>query len=149
MTCGGYERAVKFLDFNKTGRWMASVGGTRGIIWDFSISPQGSIPTLTMGHTSGITCQSWMPDEPYLLATGSKDGKILFHDVEDIAQEGEPNICMPGVVAVCEEEENKDDEATALLWGMEGVFYVGHVSGKVRAWCLPEPEFIDPSDDEE
>jgi WD40 repeat protein len=149
MSCSGYEKPVKFVDFQPTGQYMASSGGTRGTIWNFTDSPAGTIPTLALGHSQTITCQAWQPDEPYLLATGAKDGKILFHDVEDIAQEakdGQPNLCLPGVVADC---EGKKDEATALVWARDGFFLVGHVSGFVRGWCLPQPSFTTSDEEEE
>lgn len=144
MACSGYEKPVKCVDFqSEGGQYMASSGGTRGTIWNFTDTPEGSVPTLTLGHSHTITFQAWQPDEPYLLATGAKDGKILFHDVEDIAQEEIPNLCLPGVIAQCESK----DEVTALVWARGGFFLVGHVSGKLRGWCLPEPSFS--SDEEE
>lgn len=94
MACGGYERPVKFVDFDGNGRFLASAGGKQGIIWDFKESPTGSVPTLTLGHSGAITAQAWQPDEPFLLATGDKNGTVLFHDVEDIAEEGQPNLCL-------------------------------------------------------
>lgn len=147
MACSGYERPVKFVNFLSSGKYMASGGGTRGTIWDFTDSPAGTIPTLTLGHSETITCQAWQPDEPFLLASGAKDGRILFHDVEDIAQEaqeGQPNLCLPGVVAPA--GKNKD-EATALVWARGGFIMVGHVSGCVRGWCLPEPSSSSSEDE--
>ena len=148
FACSGYEKPVKFVNFQNSGQYMASAGGTRGTIWNFAEGPAGSIPTLTLGHFQTITCQAWQPDEPFLLATGAKDGRVLFHDVTDIAQEaqeGHPNMCLPGVIAPSGE---KKDEVTALVWALGGFFIVGHVSGFLRGWCLPQPSFT-TSDDEE
>ena len=149
MSCGGYERAVKFIDFDATGKWMASAGGTRGTIWDYSgpNGPAGSVPTLTLGHAKTVTCQAWQPDEPYLLATGAKDGRILFHNVEDIYQQGEPNLCLPGVTA--SPDNQGDDEATVIAWSVDGLFLVGYVSGVLKGWRLPEDYSSSSSGEEE
>jgi hypothetical protein len=36
-------------------------------------------------------------------------------------------------------EVDDRDEVTALSWAPYGLFVVGHVSGKLRGWRLPEP----------
>lgn len=162
MACGGYQKPVKMVEFGpgRNSKWLASAGGLQGTIWDFSDSPAGSVPTLTLGHVSPITCQAWQPEEPYLLVTGSKNGLLLFHDVNDIAQPGKPNLCLPGVVADAfstsedgsadgKDEENEQDEATVVMFGREGVVVSGHVSGVVRGWRLPEGEEEEEETDDE
>jgi len=147
MQCGGYESKVRLTQFHPEGRWLASAGGLRGTLWDFSESPAGSVPTLTLGHRKTITCIGWQPDEPELLATCSKDGQVLLYNVEDIAVEGEPNLCLPGCAAPCPEG---DDEVTAFVWGADGLFFAGHISGILRAWHLPvNPEYTTSSSEDE
>lgn len=146
MACGGYERAVRATDFDESGKRLASIGGTRGTIWDFSKTPAGTAPTLTLGHEATVTCQAWQPEEPWLLASAAKNGGVLLHDVDDIAQPGEPNLCLPGAVAPC---PGQPDEATSLIWGVDGWFFVGHVSGIVRAWKLAEVEEEDDEEDDQ
>ena len=137
MHCGGYEKKVTLTDFNRTGRWMASAGGARAMVWAFSDSPSGSVPTMTVGHNRGVTCQGWQPDGRELFATGSKDGEVMCYDVEKIAARGEPNICAPVAAAP---PPSDGDEVTALEWAPAGRFIVGHVSGRVECWQLPEEE---------
>jgi WD40 repeat protein len=136
LTMSGYEKRVSMADFDRLEhRYLATCGGAQLIVWDFAETPQGSVPTVGVGHRKMITCQSWQNEEPGLLATGSKDGTVLFYDVTDIAVPGAPNLCLPGVAAPL--PGDREDEATALIWGPDGKVFVGHVSGTLRAWNLP------------
>lgn len=140
LTCGGYDGKVKHSDFAPNGSpLMASSGGTSCTVWDFSSSPAGSIPTVTVGHTGGITCQAWQQDGPYLL-TGGKDGRVLAYHVVRDAEPGTPNLCPPAAEAAHEDGSADGDEVTALQVGRNGVVFVGHVSGVVRRWELPPEE---------
>eukprot|EP00887_Chlorella_sp_A99_P001420 scaffold8.g1420.t1 len=134
MTCGGYESKVGAVEFRRDGAWLASSGGEKGMVWDFSGSPAGSIPVATVGHHAGIAALAWQPDGSLLATAGArKDGLVLLYDM-DHALEGRPRVCLPGTLA----DGAAGDEVTALVWGAEGALYTGHVSGMVRRWDLPE-----------
>lgn len=79
--------------------------------------------------------QAWQPDDAGLVATCSKDGEVLLFDVEEIAHKGQPNLCLPVAGAL---STDPTDEVTAFVWGLGGYFFVGHKSGILRGWHLPE-----------
>ena len=143
LSCGGgYMGKVNLVDFNKSGTWMASSGGETCVMWPFQPSPDSTIPTITVGHRKIITAQGWQPDGD-LFATGSKDGRVFFYDL-DHAVPGRPSMCMPGAMAWGENESDGDDssaggmdEVTVIKWGLDGVVFTGHVSGKLKRWQLP------------
>lgn len=104
LNCGGYESKVRLVDFHPEDRWLASSGGNQSIIWNFERSPNGSIPTMAVGHSKSITCQAWQhskgefwKDEDgnamSILATGGKSGMVLVYNVDMISQVGKPNLC--------------------------------------------------------
>eukprot|EP00192_Tetraselmis_astigmatica_P010652 CAMPEP_0117657278 /NCGR_PEP_ID=MMETSP0804-20121206/5246_1 /TAXON_ID=1074897 /ORGANISM="Tetraselmis astigmatica, Strain CCMP880" /LENGTH=383 /DNA_ID=CAMNT_0005463723 /DNA_START=103 /DNA_END=1255 /DNA_ORIENTATION=- len=65
LTCGGYEGKVTNCAFDLSNRWMASTGGNRNVIWDFSGSgPAGSMPTIALGHSLPLTSQAWHATAP-------------------------------------------------------------------------------------
>ncbi|PRW55973.1 WD40 subgroup [Chlorella sorokiniana] len=134
MSCGGYESKVTCVDFNPQGDRMASSGGDKCTVWNFSGAPTGTMPVLTVGHLGNVTCQSWQPDMDGYLATGARDGRLQIHDVDDAApmRPDMPFICQPGAIGVTE-----DDEVTALVFARDGLLYSGHISGAVRKWELP------------
>ncbi|KAI7840354.1 hypothetical protein COHA_005900 [Chlorella ohadii] len=142
MSCGGYDSKVTCVDFNARGNRMASSGGDKCTVWNFSGAPTGTMPVLTVGHLGNITCQSWQPDMDGYLATGARDGRLQIHDVDNAVpmRPGMPLICQPGALGVTE-----GDELTALVFAKDGLLYSGHISGAVRKWELP----VASSDDED
>ena len=110
---------------------MASAGGDKATVWDFSSSPNGSIPVATVGHRSTITALAWQPDGG-LLATAGKDGLVMVYELEDV-MEGKPRLCLPAAMALVPGGE----EITSLVWASDGVLYTGDVGGRVRKWQLP------------
>lgn len=46
-------------------------------------------------------------------------------------------------------EIDEKDEITALTFATDGLFVVGHVSGMLRGWRLPEPWDSSDEEDEE
>ncbi|KAI3436773.1 hypothetical protein D9Q98_006185 [Chlorella vulgaris] len=134
MTCGGYDSKVTAVDFNPRGDRMASAGGDKNTVWNFSGQPTGTLPTLTVGHQAPITCQAWQPDGEGWLATAGKDGRLMVYDVDASLpmREGMPHVSQPGAIAL-----TGGDEVTALIFARNGLLYTGHISGVVRAWELP------------
>ncbi|GAB4820630.1 hypothetical protein N2152v2_007676 [Parachlorella kessleri] len=143
MQCGGYEGKVTLVDFDRRGRHMASAGGERNIVWDFSKTPAGSLPTLTFGHRKPISCQGWQPDGD-LLATGGRDGRIYLYDVADAMPNRDgPSMCLPGALA-----DRMGDEVTQLRWASNGRILAGYLSGFVRLWELPVAESSEEEEEE-
>jgi WD40 repeat protein len=140
LSCGGYSHKVTLVDFDRSKRYLASAGGTRNTVWDFSgEGPANSTPTVTIGHTKPITAQAWQQDGAGLLATGSKDGRIMVFNVHDYL-DGMPNMCLPVAMA----DAGSDSPVTCIKWAAGGRLYSGHEDGKVCAWQLPEGlELID------
>ncbi|PSC71527.1 WD-40 repeat [Micractinium conductrix] len=135
LSCGGYDSKVTVVDFNLLGDRMASAGGDKNTIWNFSGPPTGSMPTLAIGHFGAITCQAWQPDLEGWLATAAKDGRLYVYDTEASAKLGPdmPFIVQPGIIGLTDDE----DEVTALVFARDGLLYTGHISGTVRKWELP------------
>ncbi|KAL4457845.1 hypothetical protein ABPG75_012710 [Micractinium tetrahymenae] len=147
MTCGGYDSKVTAVDFNPRGDRMASSGGDKNTVWNFSGSPTGTMPTLAVGHYGAITCQAWQPDADGWLATGGKDGRLFIYDVDNGVPIGKdmPFVCQPGAVGAADD----DDEMTALIFARQGLLYSGHISGMVRKWELPSAGSSDEDEEED
>mmetsp|Transcript_26712 Transcript_26712/g.67191 ORF Transcript_26712/g.67191 Transcript_26712/m.67191 type:complete len:379 (+) Transcript_26712:109-1245(+) len=134
LTCGGYEGKVTSCEFDPSYRWMASTGGNRNVVWDFSgAGPAGSVPTIALGHTKTINCQAWNPEGGAVLATGGKDGNLMVYRVESAQTtpygQAQAKLCFPAAV-----ETMEGDEILEVVWGKGGRLYSGHMSGKVRSW---------------
>lgn len=58
-SCGGYESKVVSTVFNANSTMLATLGGTRCTVWDFTgpDGPAGSLPVIGLGHTKTVTCQ--------------------------------------------------------------------------------------------
>lgn len=58
-SCGGYESKVISTVFNANSTRLATLGGTRCTVWDFTgpDGPAGSLPVIGLGHTKTVTCQ--------------------------------------------------------------------------------------------
>jgi hypothetical protein len=58
-SCGGYEAKVISTVFNADSTMLATLGGTKSIMWDFTgpDGPAGSLPVIGLGHTKTVTCQ--------------------------------------------------------------------------------------------
>lgn len=134
LSCGGYEGKVRHCEFDPSYRWMASTGGNRNVIWDFSgAGPAGSIPTIGLGHTRTLTCQAWSPEGVGILATGGKDGNVFVYNVPSAQTtaygQAHANLCFPAGMA-----SQDGDEVMQVVWGKGFRLFSGHMSGKVRSW---------------
>jgi WD40 repeat protein len=134
MTCGGYEAKVTATRFSPSGRWMASSGGRNATVWDFSSTPSGSTPTVTVGHRAAVTCLAWSVLEgAETLLTGCRAGGVYAYDVAAAAgQTSRPKVAPPGA-----EARSPGDEVTAVVWGRDGWFFSAHLSGFLRGWQFP------------
>jgi WD40 repeat protein len=132
LTCGGYSGKVIAVDFSPTAAFLASSGGMSCTIWDFSVSPAGSIPSVTVGHEAAITCQTWLTDR--FMVTGGKDGTVLGYDIR-FARPGRPKLCVP-LMEACVEGDEVTAVAAAAAEEDGRMLLVGYVSGMVRGWKL-------------
>lgn len=142
-SCGGYEAKVISTVFNADSTMLATLGGTKSIMWDFTgpDGPAGSLPVVGLGHTKTVTCQAWQPGEGCpILVTGGRDGRVLVYDVTEYAEPPEDDMPIPKFAAPAAVAPNPDlqDEVTALTWSPANfrLLYAAHASGVLRCWQL-------------
>ncbi|MBM3905578.1 MAG: hypothetical protein FJ354_02695 [Thaumarchaeota archaeon] len=73
----GYETKITQLSWSKNGKYLATVGGSWIVIWDFSgKGPQGQKPEILKDQRK-VTQMSYQNNGD-LLVSGTKDGAVLF-----------------------------------------------------------------------
>ena len=119
----GYETKVTQLSWSKNGRNLATAGGRWIVIWDFSgKGPEGKKPEM-LRDDRRITQMSYQ-NHGDLLASGTKDGSILFW---------RPTVPeKPRLVF------EVDSAINHLQWSDDGAFIaVCSEDGMVRIWKSP------------
>lgn len=70
LMMSGYPRKVRELAWDRTGSWLATGGGFQIIVWDCSISPEGTEP-LVLEHHEVPLCKLAYQRRGNLLASAS------------------------------------------------------------------------------
>lgn len=73
----GFERKVRELAWDASGRWLASGGGIEPTVWDTSgkNGPEGRSPITLEGHSEVVRSLAWSPTGLLLASTGD-DGLV-------------------------------------------------------------------------
>jgi WD40 repeat protein len=106
MRMSGYGAKTKSFSWSKGGRWLATSGDARAIVWPFvgPTGPMGKGPKLIGPERSRVTRVAFHPREE-MLAIGYADGSVALASTED---ERGLEVDEPG------------GEITALGWSDDG-----------------------------
>ncbi|KAB2669626.1 MAG: WD40 repeat domain-containing protein [Verrucomicrobia bacterium] len=78
LAMSGYESKVRELAWHRSGRTLATGGGTSIMVWDCSgKGPGGTTPRILEGHEGRVTVLAYQRTG-HLLASGGEDGRVLF-----------------------------------------------------------------------
>lgn len=78
LQMSGYEAKVRELDWDWSGRFLATGGSSVIVLWDCSgRGPAGTTPRMLSGHDDLVSALAWQPQGPRL-ASGGLDGAILL-----------------------------------------------------------------------
>jgi WD40 repeat protein len=97
LRMSGYAAKTRSFSWDKRGRWLATSGADRAVIWPFSgKGPQGREPLLLAPRQALVTRVAFHPSEERL-AIGYADGAVLIAHLTDqslfeIAPAGEAPI---------------------------------------------------------
>jgi WD40 repeat protein len=105
----GYPSKTRSFSWNKNGRWLATSGADRAVIWPFvgKMGPQGKEPLMLGEREPLVTAVAFHPNED-ILALGYADGAAF---AIRLADQGTTELDEPGEGAV-----------TALAWSADGKF---------------------------
>ncbi|MDX2275422.1 MAG: hypothetical protein NW206_08220 [Hyphomonadaceae bacterium] len=103
----GYPSKTRSFSWNKNGRWLATSGADRAVIWPFvgKMGPQGKEPLMLGERQALVTAVAFHPSED-ILALGYADGAAL---AVRLADQTAIELDEPGEGAV-----------TALAWSADG-----------------------------
>lgn len=120
----GYETKLTQLSWNKNGKNLATSGGCWIVVWDFSgKGPEGKKPTM-LEDDRKVTQMSYQ-NHGELLASGTKDGSILFWRP---AVPERPRLVFEVDAAI-----------NHLRWSEDGsLLVICSEDGKVRIWNAPK-----------
>lgn len=115
LRMSGYGAKTKSFSWDKRGRWLATSGADRAVVWPFTgkQGPQGKAPNLYGEREAMVTSVAFHPAEEFL-AIGYSDGAVLLARFADAA---EMEIDEPGEGAVTALAWRGDGKA--LAWGDE------------------------------
>ena len=115
LKMSGYSAKTKSFSWDKRGRWLATSGADRAVVWPFSgkQGPQGKPPLLYGERKALVSAVAFHPSEDFL-AIGYADGAVLLARFSDQA---EMEIDEPGEGAVSALAWRADGDA--LAWGDE------------------------------
>jgi WD40 repeat protein len=107
LKMSGYGAKTKSFSWDKRGRWLATSGADRAVVWPFTgkTGPQGKPPAMFGERQAMVTSVAFHPSEEFL-AIGYSDGAVLLARFSDLA---EMDVDEPGEGAV-----------TALAWCADG-----------------------------
>lgn len=116
----GYPTKVRALSWDSSGRFLATGGGARPVIWDFSGSgPAGQEPMELPFHTTHVSGLAFRPGRLWLLV-GAQEGGLSLWDLQKARQ---PLLW-----------EGLSSTVTQLCWHPEGMqFALGLADGRVQS----------------
>jgi len=125
LEMSGYRVKVRDLAWDSSSRFLATAGGDRLTIWDFSgKGPAGSRPKELNGHTDIVTSLAFQPNGQ-VLASAAQDGSLLFWNPFSKSK-------MPLGLGVREANPSK------LSWHPNGRQLVaGYNNGHIIGWPCP------------
>jgi WD40 repeat protein len=117
----GYPGKVTTLDWDRTGRFLATVGDNAVILWDFSgEGPAGKEPIVLDVHTYPVTTISFSPNGS-LLVSGAGNSFTVW----------KTGLFKSFAYAIC------DASVVVCTWNKKGdMIYTGHESGKIACWSI-------------
>ncbi len=121
LQMSGYQRKVRELAWDSTGRYLATGGGQVPCVWDCSgKGPAGTTPAQFAGHTKEVTALAFQPGSARFASAGA-DGQVLLWQL---------NRKMP--VA----QGRLDAGVTQLAWSPDGKYLAaGSDRGQVTAFA--------------
>lgn len=73
-----HQDEVWYLEFSHNGKYLASSSADKTVIvWN--VEDNFSVQSVLKGHTEGVICLAWSPDDSMLLTSG-QDGKAIIWD---------------------------------------------------------------------
>ena len=128
MTMNGYRAKTRSFSWDKRGKWLATSGDLRVILWPFDgrNGPMGRAPDLVGERDALVTRVAFHPEQN-ILAIGYADGAVVLAriDDDDFVLVDEPGSA--GISALA-----WNDTGTMLAWGDEAGG-AGLLDMKVRA----------------
>ena len=126
LEMSGYPVKVRDLAWDSKSRFLATAGGDRLILWDFSgKGPAGSRPKEFKGHTDIVTVLTFQP-KGQVLASAAQDGSLLFWNP---FSESKRPLGLGGV---------REAEPSQLSWHPDGHHIVaGYSNGHIVGWPCP------------
>jgi WD40 repeat protein len=105
----GYPSKTRSFSWNKNGRWLATSGADRAVIWPFvgKLGPQGKEPLMLGEREPLVTAVAFHPSED-VLALGYADGAAF---AVRLADQGAVELDEPG-----------EGPVSALAWSADGKF---------------------------
>ena len=103
----GYPSKTRSFSWTKNGRWLATSGADRAVIWPFvgKLGPQGKEPIMLGEREALVTAVAFHPSED-VLALGYADGAAITVRMAD--------------QSVVELDEKGEGAVTALAWSSDG-----------------------------
>lgn len=114
----GYPAKTRSFSWNRNGRWLATSGADRAVIWPFvgKMGPQGKEPLILGEREALVTAVAFHPTED-LLALGYADGAAINVRLAD--------------QSVVELDEPGEGPVTALAWSGDGaILALGDEAGR-------------------
>jgi WD40 repeat protein len=110
LRMSGYTAKTRSFSWDKRGRWLATSGADRAVLWPFAgkIGPQGKAPLLLAPREAMVTCVAFHPRDERL-AVGYADGAAYLVE-----------IAGAGAGALHELEAPGEGAVSALAWREDG-----------------------------
>jgi WD40 repeat protein len=111
LRMSGYAAKTKNFSWDRRGRWLATSGADRAVLWPFAgkQGPQGKEPTLLAPREALVTCVAFHPSEERL-AIGYADGAAYLVALTD----------RTPLFEMSELEEPGEGPVAALAWRADG-----------------------------
>ncbi|WP_395648017.1 WD40 repeat domain-containing protein [Terricaulis sp.] len=118
LRMSGYAAKTRSFSWDKRGRWLATSGADRAVLWPFvgKLGPQGKQPMLLGQREALVTAVAFHPSED-VLAIGYSDGVCVLARLSD--------------EAVMDMDEAGEGAVTALAWnGVGNLLALGDEAGR-------------------